>query len=83
MDLWIRSQDKKLLEKINSFEIVDESTIQANGFPYGTYKDKERALEVLDEIQEVLEQPQKHIEGDYTYYMPNDGSSKIYEMPQE
>jgi hypothetical protein len=58
MNLWVRSQDKKKLIKVNEIKI--ESVIDGNSFIYsditdlGTYKTKERALEVLDEIQNIL-----------------------------
>lgn len=59
MDLWVRSQNKEVLipnpklslEKIeNEYWIVDlcDDTV------LGEYKTKERALEVLDEIQEYM-----------------------------
>lgn len=63
MNLWIRSQDKTILIKVNRicFErnIDDEPTIYGyenydNYERLGIYKTKERALEVLNEIQEVL-----------------------------
>ena len=63
MDLWIRSQDKTILMKVNRicFErnIDDEPTIYGyenydNYERLGIYKTKERALEVLDEIKDVL-----------------------------
>lgn len=41
----------------------------------GTYKTKERAIEVLDEIQNFIER--KDIEGNRYY------EGKIYEMPKE
>ena len=98
MELWIRSQDKKMLEKINGFEIVDGSTIQVNGFHYGTYKKKERALEVIDEIQSILKpvitytqkEPIKSDLGQGIYQIKQDVDLKIqqvstyvYEMPKE
>lgn len=62
MELWIRSQDKlKLVKvnyvyvmenKINSFSIYGE-TIDS-GPIIGTYKTKKRALEVLDEIEKLI-----------------------------
>ena len=63
MELWIRSQDKKSLIKVNKvcFErnIDDEPTIYGyenyeNYERLGIYKTKERALEVLDEIEKIL-----------------------------
>ena len=63
MELWIRSQDKlKLVKvnyvyaienKINSFSIYGETIDSAPII--GRYETKERALEVLDEIQSLLQ----------------------------
>lgn len=87
MELWIRSQDKKTLMKItrlyefsNAIFSIDS---RDNEIILGTYKKNKRALEVLDEIQKILEEPKTHEEEGVYYYMPNDGSSKIYEMPKE
>lgn len=62
MELWIRSQDKlKLVKvnyvyaienKINSFSIYGETIDSAPII--GRYETKERAIEVLDEIQNIL-----------------------------
>ena len=68
MELWVRSQDKMNLVKIRqiSLNYRNNKQIIANYMPdyfensgeyyelLGTYKTKERALEVLDEIQEIL-----------------------------
>ena len=65
MELWIRSQDKKTLTKINDIRLkefnLDEivanyktTSLGSNEYEkLGTYKTKERALEVLDEIQDL------------------------------
>lgn len=59
MELWIRSQDKTKLVKIISLEI-ERTTIKGNSkcddydVWLGHYKTKERALQVLDEIQRIL-----------------------------
>lgn len=62
MKLWIRSQDKRILQKIDNIYLdanygnkricnyVDDYKTEL-----GTYKTKERALEVLDEIQDLLQ----------------------------
>lgn len=69
MELWVRSQDKMNLVKIRqiSLNYRNNKQIIANYMPdsfensgeyyelLGTYKTKERALEVLDEIQEHIE----------------------------
>ena len=68
MELWIRSQDKMNLVKVRQISVnyQDNKQIIANYMPelyensgeyyelLGTYKTKERALEVLDEIQNIL-----------------------------
>ena len=64
MELWVRSQDKEILVKVNNLSLVfsnkDEDCEIINSFEdhqcweLGTYKTKERALEVLDEIQDIL-----------------------------
>ena len=58
MDLWIRSQDRTFLRKVNTIGIVegrDFWSIDENlTVSFGKYKTKERALEVLDEIQNIL-----------------------------
>lgn len=60
MELWIRSQDRaKLCEAIHFELSSSELSILGQNKAYygvvlGTYKSKERALEVLDEIQSKL-----------------------------
>ena len=62
MELWIRSQEKIGLTKVDLFKIVEinEKMFEIKGLlngtilSLGTYKTKERALEVLDEIQKLL-----------------------------
>lgn len=55
MELWIRSQDKKCLTKVNHLYTNDNCEIkQQDDIILGTYKNQERALEVLDEIQSIL-----------------------------
>lgn len=60
MDLWIRSQDREKLLKVN--DIAIEMNIIYGYFDknteyecLGTYKSKERALQILDEIQYILQ----------------------------
>ena len=69
MELWVRSQDKMNLVKVRQINVnyQDNKQIIANYIPdfypnsgeyyelLGTYKTKERALEVLDEIQSLLQ----------------------------
>lgn len=105
MELWIRSQDRHNLLKIDRLD-VDDYTIQANfkavsddGFDYitiGRYKTNKRALEVLDEIQNLL-MPQvisKRIDNSVeianlnhvvnpTYETIQQLNTCVYEMPKE
>ena len=68
MDLWVRSQDRKRLLKVDLLSIKDFFNIVSDDFyVLGTYETEERALEVLDEIQGKIVE----------------GMIKIYEMPKE
>ena len=85
MNLWVRSQDKTNLVKIRqiSLNYQNNKQIIANYIPelyensgeyyeiLGTYKTKERAIEVLDEIQNYI-------------LLPNtDNSAYVYQMPEK
>ena len=51
----MRSQNKNVLTTCNYFDVNDEGEIIIyDGCPIAKYKTKERALEVLDEIQERI-----------------------------
>ena len=72
MELWVRSQDKMNLVKIRQISLNYQNNKQviANYEPeqyensscfyelLGTYKTQDRALEVLDEIQELIKPKQ-------------------------
>lgn len=88
MTLWVRSQDRMNLVKINStieLKYSDRKTIIANYQPdftdkydgcydiLGTYESKERALEVLDEIGTQLK----------TAELNDDVYVIVYEMPEK
>ena len=84
MELWIRSQDKTQLIKVNNVyldnEFVDIFYICENGISLGKYKTKERALEILDEIQELDIEHNPNIKTNgYGYSV----FRIIYEMPKE
>ena len=69
MELWIRSQDREGLIKVNdSICIIDYGDeyfrqISIDNLQIGVYRTKERALEVLDEIQKILCPPMNFIVG--------------------
>lgn len=64
MELWIRSQDKEALLKVNNGLMYWENTDKKNCIVIketstnlsvlGEYKTKERCLQILDEIQNIL-----------------------------
>lgn len=60
MKLWIRSQDRRILIKPDRIDIDDnlivvwQNNYNCDEIYLGTYATKERALEVLDEIQSIL-----------------------------
>ena len=103
MDLTIRSQDKTSLVKINNgigLKYDDNKTIIANYIPdftdnydgfydiLGTYKSRERALEILDDIHNCIQ-----INATFNLYsrlgnFANNFNEKhyfipVYQMPKE
>ena len=89
MELWVRSQDKKCLIKAKIIKFENgclRGATDDDGWYYdlGKYK-KERALKVLDEIQENIErQGQTIIITDENGIL--NGSKffgNVYEMPKE
>lgn len=92
MNLWIRTQNKKALIKVNELFIVKyykdymitdypvdypNDGVTDLGINLGIYKTKERALEVLDEIQRKLGINEKY----FTDELPVE--EFVYEMPKE
>ena len=79
--MWVRTQDKMQLVKINEIHIkVDEDGFvgiwvddkkESLKYFLGTYKSKERAIEVLDEMQKILEAKTLL------------DTKSVYEMPKE
>ena len=88
MELWIRSQNKNILEICKALFIVQSSEDQwkiCNNISfthYGTYKTEERALEVLDEIQDKLKVIMTN-EAGAEYVLARHLVPIIYEMPKE
>jgi hypothetical protein len=79
MELWIRSQDKNCLVNIKAVIMLNKEirgyyNENPNWF-LGKYDNEERALEVLNEIQNFIER--KDIEGNRYY------KNEIYKMPEE
>ena len=76
MELWIRSQDRTFLRKVNTIGIVegrDFWSIDENlTISFGKYKTKGRAIEVLDEIQDLLQNAYVGGSNRIVYQMPKD-----------
>ena len=93
MELWIRSQKNEKLRqglfKVNEIELGDcdgdmDCLVINNLYCVGIYKTKERALEVLDEIQNILKPQEYEIEKGNGYYTKSTNiSTYVYEMPKE
>lgn len=83
--MWIRNQDKTILIDVNNF-IIDESDYSITSMlknrpsiALGRYSSKERALEVLDEIQKEIEQPLTEI----TSFDVKSQYQNVFQMPKE
>ena len=94
MSIWVRSQDKEFLMKVDNINLgIDVDTNEptriftfvdgtVTSFTLGTYNSKERAIEVLDEIQEgmIKNAVAKVVDAEKQYIIPN--PVIIYEMPE-
>lgn len=98
MELWIRSQDKMNFIKIRQVGINYQNNKQiiANYIPdfypnsgeyyefLGVYKTKERALEVLDEIQNIFSLNIKNMSyNEADLFLKAKILDSCYEMPKE
>lgn len=91
--MWIRSQSKKVLLNVNQVVInntKDESEYYIHGYSergidiLGVYSTQEKALKVLDEIQDAIENTDYYrIDnvGHGAYVLAN--GVKVYQMPQD
>lgn len=90
MELWVRSQDKNILQKTNALfishtnENIYSICDNQNLTKYGEYKTKERALEILDEIQNIfsLNIKSKTYEN-ADLFLKAKMLDTVYEMPEE
>lgn len=88
MEIWIRSQDKEVLTLCRDLcvgGIYENEIIADAGCSIGIYKTKERALDVLNEIQNTMKNSafaQKvNGLGERLDFIPN--PILIYEMPKD
>lgn len=80
MGLWVRSQHKEMLIKVNNF-FVNDLFVCGNGIALGKYSTKEKALKVLDMIQECIEynNSSHNSQWDSTPYRVYN----VFQMPQD
>lgn len=65
--MWVRSQDRKILTEIHDVEIDSGFKVWGSGSLIGEYSTEEKALKVLDRIEEIIEN-----QCGLTFYMPAD-----------
>lgn len=73
--MWIRSQNRMQLQDVNCFVIEQFEIgiyIVGNGCTLGIYSTKEKALKVLDRIEELIVN-----QCGLTFYMPADEDVKV------
>ena len=91
--LSIRTQDRMaLIPYTRPIEIINNTiwlyvNVESDEIKLGTYATKERALEVLDEIQEIISNQYNELLNSNLYSGSDAGSpfngNKVYEMPKE
>ena len=82
--MWIRSQNKRILTEINDVEIDGGFKLWGSCLLIGEYSTEEKALKVLDEIQNAVENTNYYNIDNLclgTYALKR--GSQVYEMPQD
>lgn len=89
MELWIRSQDKLKLTKVDYLyvdklnDLLNRCGVKTGDLILGIYKTKERALEVLDKIhQRLIDLQTVEIAPDCAVTIHRDIDC-VYQMPKE
>ena len=70
--MWIRSQDRKILTEIHDLDIDGANQIWNGCSLLGKYSSEEKALKVLDRIEELIEN-----QCGLTFYMPADEGVEV------
>lgn len=70
--MWIRSQGRKILTEIHNLDIDDINQIWDGSSLLGKYSTEEKALKVLDRIEELVEN-----QCGLTFYMPEDEDVEV------
>ena len=85
--MWVRTQNKLGILKTKYF-VIDDTNIKSsfddyNSILLGRYSTKEKALKVLDMIEQHLDAQSKIVEKSMSEYIISDMNSIIFQMPQE
>ena len=85
MGLWVRSQHKETLIKVNNF-FANDLFVCGNGIALGKYSTKEKALKVLDFIEKKITENNNAIVCDneryVKYFVKNAGNkNQVLQMP--
>lgn len=65
--MWIRSQNRKILTEVHDLEVDSGFKVWGSGMLVGKYSTEEKALKVIDMIEELIEN-----QSGLTFYMPQD-----------
>lgn len=79
MELWVRSQDKRLLCKVDSlncYKLNGSFNISTGNQLLGKYSTEERCLEIIDEIQQHREKINN------SFILATSNTSITYQMPE-
>ena len=82
--MWIRSQNKRILTEINDVEIDGGFKVWGSGLLIGEYSTEEKALKVLDEIQNAIENNGYYNIDNFclnTYALKR--GTQVYQMPAD
>ena len=90
MGIWIRTQDKETLINCECIQVNEiysrdggfclKTDIDGSPVYLGAYKTKEKALQVLDEIQKLLVQPIALLKADMPQCLSDEGANKYSEQ---
>lgn len=76
--MWIRSQGRKILTEIHNLDIDDINQIWDGSSLLGKYSSEEKALKVLDQIQDNMESFEH--EPTMVFQMPQDEDVKLWRL---
>ena len=82
--MWIRTQNKEMIMNCNAVGIglEEQTTIWSGGYVLGTYSTKEKALKVLDMIEDRINQNEEFAaQGECNTYGTIRLMKFVYQMP--